>query len=80
MKRKKKHVRDVLLLTGAGVGSAVGAKVITGIGGPAAASATGGVTAFSGMLPPMGTIIGGKMVLDKMYDLTDIVKRKKRRR
>ena len=82
-KRLKKATEDVVMLTGLGVGTAVGARVIGGVGGPAATSAAGGLTGFAGMMPTMGTVVGGGLAIgltkDILEDVTPKKKRKKRK-
>ena len=77
MVKKKKYVKQVGTFIGLGIGSAVGAKVISSLGPSATAtSATQGIGSFAGMMPAMGTALGGGMALGYVKDLVPKKRRK----
>lgn len=86
-KRLKKATGDVVMLTGLGVTSAVGAQAIgaigagsTGAAATTATSAAGGLAGFSSMMPTMGTVMGGGLALGLTKDMLDEVTPKKKKK
>jgi len=77
-KQLRKGARSALMLTGTGLTLGVGASVLqplaTKTGMP---SISGGVSAFSGFMPAMGSIAGAGMAIGMLGEL--VPKQRKRR-
>ena len=72
-KRMKKYGKDSVSIVKTGVILGVGAGVVTSAGGNA-----GGVGAMAGMMPVVGSVTGGGMVLGALSELSP--KKKKRKK
>ena len=72
---KNKNLKNIMGFTVANVALTSGALVTTSLGGSGA-----GFTAFSSMMPAVGTVMGGGMLLRATKGLQDSIKVKKRKR
>lgn len=68
----KKYKKRAITLIGTGIIAGVGARAVTQAGGNA-----GGINAFSGMMPTVGTAMGAGMALDSLQSLGYKKKRRK---
>lgn len=71
----KRAIKPIIGLTALGLGTSLGSKAISSAGGDA-----GGLKAFSGFYPAMGTIAGAGITIGMLKDIGKPFIKKSRRR
>lgn len=84
MKRKKNSlmqqgVGNAMALTGMGIGLGAGGAVLGPLSASTGINLGGGISAFSGFMPAMGSVMGAGMVLGAMNEFMPRYGRRRRR-